>query len=136
MSAVLAPQPPNRLNVPAAEWALRVQLAGAYRVADHLGWSELIYTHISMRVPGPEHHFLINPYGPRFDEVTASSLVRIDADGNPVGSNTYKANKAGCSIHSAIHMARRDAPCVWPTPRPPGIAVYAQHEGLLTAHMS
>jgi len=135
MSAVLAPQPPNRLNVPAAEWALRVQLAGAYRVADHLGWSELIYTHISMRVPGPEHHFLINPYGPRFDEVTASSLVRIDADGNPVGSNTYKANKAGFIIHSAIHMARPDAQCVWHMHTLAGMAVSAQDEGLLPAHM-
>jgi len=135
MSAVFAPQPPNRLNVPAAEWALRVQLAGAYRVADHLGWSELIYTHISMRVPGPEHQFLINPYGLRFDEVTASSLVRIDADGNPVGSNTYKANKAGFIIHSAIHMARPDAQCVWHMHTLAGMAVSAQDEGLLPAHM-
>src|SRR6185369_5923731 len=114
MSAVFAPQPPNRLNVPAAEWALRVQLAGAYRVADHLGWSELIYTHISARVPGPEHHFLINPYGLRFDEVTASSLVKVTADGETVGpQGGYKANKAGFIIHSAIHMAREDAQCVW-----------------------
>ena len=72
MSAVLTPKP----TISPAEWALRVQLAGAYRVADHLGWAELIYTHISVRVPGPEHHFLINPYGLRFDEVTASSLVK------------------------------------------------------------
>src|SRR5256714_9430748 len=113
MSAVLAPKP----SMDAAEWALRVQLAAAYRVADHLGWSELIYTHISMRVPGPEHHFLINPYGLRFDEVTASSLVKIDADGNPVSGSEpgprprYTANKAGFIIHSAIHMARPDAQC-------------------------
>jgi len=135
MSAVLAPQPPNRLNVPAAEWALRVQLAGAYRVADHLGWSELIYTHISMRVPGPEHHFLINPYGPRFDEVTASSLVKIDSDGNPVEKNQYQANRAGFIIHSAIHMARPDAQCVWHMHTLAGMAVSAQDEGLLPAHM-
>src|SRR6185369_11930981 len=113
MSAVFAPQPPNRLNVPAAEWALRVQLAGAYRVADHLGWSELIYTHISVRVPGPEHHFLINPYGLRFDEVTASSLVKIDVEGNPINQRGHTANKAVFIIHSAIHMARPDAQCVW-----------------------
>src|SRR6185436_8405503 len=135
MSAVFAPQPPNRLNVPAAEWALRVQLAGAYRVADHLGWSELIYTHISVRVPGPEHHFLINPYGLSFDEVTASSLVKITADGEPVGQQVYKANKAGFIIHSAIHMARPDAQCVWHMHTLPGMAVAAQVEGLLPAHM-
>jgi ribulose-5-phosphate 4-epimerase/fuculose-1-phosphate aldolase len=114
---------------------LRVQLAGAYRVADHLGWSELIYTHISVRVPGPEHHFLINPYGLRFDEVTASSLVKIDADGNAVGSQEYKANKAGFIIHSAIHMAREDARCVWHMHTLAGMAVSAQDEGLLPAHM-
>ena len=102
MSAVLAPQPPNRLNVPAAEWALRVQLAGAYRVADHLGWSELIYTHISVRVPGPEHHFLINPYGLRFDEVTASSLVKIDVDGNPVGTQQLYSKQG------RLHHPQRD----------------------------
>src|ERR671939_1078737 len=106
MSAVLSP----KFN--AAEWALRVQLAAAYRVADRLGWSELIYTHISVRIPGPEHHFLINPYGLRFDEVTASNLVRIDVEGNPVGVQPHQANKAGFIIHSAIHMARPDAMCV------------------------
>src|SRR3989442_14178157 len=99
MSVTLA----TRSNLSRVEWELRVQLAAAYRVADHLGWSELIYTHISMRVPGPEHHFLINPYGLRFDEVTASNLVKIDADGNTVLGGT--ANKAGFIIHSAIHMA-------------------------------
>lgn len=126
MSAVLKPSP---------EQALRVQLAAAYRVADHLGWSELIYTHISVRIPGPEHHFLINPYGPRFDEVTASSLVKIDVDGNPVGSQQYKANKAGFIIHSAIHMARPDAACVWHMHTIAGMAVSAQENGLLPVHM-
>jgi ribulose-5-phosphate 4-epimerase/fuculose-1-phosphate aldolase len=135
MSAVFAPQPPSRLNVPAAEWALRVQLAGAYRVADHLGWSELIYTHISVRVPGPEHHFLINPYGLRFDEVTASSLVKIDVEGNSVKATGHTANKAGFIIHSAIHMARPDAQCVWHMHTLAGMAVSAQDEGLLPAHM-
>ncbi len=131
MSAVLAPAS----SITPAEWALRVQLAAAYRVADHLGWSELIYTHISARVPGPEHHFLINPYGLRFDEVTASSLVKIDADGNPVAANQYKANKAGFIIHSAIHMARDDAQCVWHMHTLAGMAVSAQEEGLLPVHM-
>ena len=131
MSAILAP----RSSVSPAEWALRVQLAGAYRVADHLGWSELIYTHISARVPGPEHHFLINPYGLRFDEVTASSLVKVTADGESVGPQVYKANKAGFIIHSAIHMAREDAQCVWHMHTLPGMAVSAQEDGLLPVHM-
>ena len=129
MSAVLSP----KFN--AAEWALRVQLAAAYRVADHIGWSELIYTHISARVPGPEHHFLINPYGLRFDENTASSLVKIHVDGNPVSDSKYAANKAGFIIHSAIHMARPDAMCVWHMHTLAGMAVSAQEEGLLPVHM-
>jgi ribulose-5-phosphate 4-epimerase/fuculose-1-phosphate aldolase len=129
MSAVLAP----RSGIDPAEWGLRVQLAGAYRIAHHLGWSELIYTHISARVPGPEHHFLINPYGLNFNEVTASSLVKIDVDGNPI--NGGKANKAGFIIHSAIHMARPDAQCVWHMHTLAGMAVSAQAEGLLPVHM-
>src|SRR5687768_18064966 len=126
MSAVLKPS---------AEQQLRVQLAGAYRVAHELGWSELIYTHISARVPGREHHFLINPYGLRFDEVTASSLVKVTAEGEPVGPQVYKANKAGFIIHSAIHMAREDAQCVWHMHTLAGMAVSAQEEGLLPVHM-
>ena len=118
-----------------AEQQLRVQLAAAYRVADHLGWSELIYTHISVRVPGPEHHFLINPYGLSFDEVTASSLVKITAEGEPVGQQSYKANKAGFIIHSAIHMARPDAQCVWHMHTLPGMAVAGQDDGLQPVHM-
>ena len=131
MSAVLAP----KSSVNPAEWALRVQLAGAYRVAHELGWSELIYTHISARVPGPEHHFLINPYGLRFDEVTASSLVKVTSDGETVGPQAYAANKAGFIIHSAIHMAREDAQCVWHMHTLAGMAVSAQEDGLLPAHM-
>jgi len=131
MSAVLAP----KSSVSPAEWALRVQLAGAYRVADELGWSELIYTHISMRVPGPEHHFLINPYGLRFDEVTASNLVKVNENGEAVGPQQYSANKAGFIIHSAIHMAREDAQCVWHMHTLAGMAVSAQEDGLQPAHM-
>jgi ribulose-5-phosphate 4-epimerase/fuculose-1-phosphate aldolase len=129
MSAVLAPR------IEPQEWKLRVQLAAAYRVADYLGWNELIYTHISVRVPGPEHHFLINPYGLSFSEVTASNLVKIDVDGNPVGKSEYAANPAGFIIHSAIHMARPDATCVWHMHTLAGMAVSAQEEGLLPAHM-
>src|SRR5918995_12909 len=131
MSAILAP----RSSAGPAEWALRAQLAGAYRVADHLGWAELIYTHISARVPGPEHHFLINPYGLRFDEVSASSLVKVTQDGETVGPQGYAANKAGFIIHSAIHMAREDAQCVWHMHTLAGMAVSAQEQGLLPVHM-
>ena len=131
MSAVLTPRP----TISPEERALRVQLAGAYRVADHLGWAELIYTHISVRVPGPEHHFLINPYGLRFDEVTASSLIKVNQDGETVGPHEYAANKAGFIIHSAIHMAREDAQCVWHMHTLAGMAVSAQEEGLLPVHM-
>jgi ribulose-5-phosphate 4-epimerase/fuculose-1-phosphate aldolase len=125
----------TRSGLSRVEWDLRVQLAGAYRVADHLGWSELIYTHISARVPGREHHFLINPYGLRFDEVTASNLVKIDVEGNPVTPQERKANKAGFIIHSAIHSARADAGCVWHMHTLAGMAVAGQDEGLLPVHM-
>ena len=131
MRSVLAP----RSSFVEAEWALRVQLAAAYRVAHYLGWAELIYTHISARVPGAQHHFLINPYGLRFDEVTASNLVKIDADGEVVGQQQYQANKAGFIIHSAVHMAREDAACVFHTHTLAGMAVSAQEEGLLPVHM-
>ncbi len=131
MSAVLAARP----DCSPAEWALRVRLAAAYRVADYLGWAELIYSHISVRVPGPGHHFLINPYGLRYDEITASSLLKIDLEGNPVEKSSYKANKAGFMIHSAIHMAREDAQCVWHMHSFGGMAVSAQEEGLLPIHM-
>ena len=131
MKSVLAP----RSSFVEAEWALRVQLAAAYRIAHHLGWAELIYTHISARVPGSQHHFLINPYGLRFDEVTASNLVKIDSDGETVGQQGYQANKAGFVIHSAIHMAREDAACVFHTHTLAGMAVSAQEEGLLPVHM-
>jgi len=125
----------TRSGLSRVDWDLRVQLAAAYRVADRLGWSELIYTHISARVPGPEHHFLINPYGLAFDEITASNLVKVDMEGNPVGQQPYKANKAGFIIHSAIHMARKDAICVWHMHTLAGMAVSAQDEGLLPVHM-
>ena len=131
MKSVLAP----KSSFVEAEWALRVQLAAAYRIAHHLGWAELIYTHISARVPGSQHHFLINPYGLRFDEVTASNLVKIDSEGETVGQQGYRANKAGFVIHSAVHMAREDAACVFHTHTLAGMAVSAQEGGLLPVHM-
>src|SRR5256714_538253 len=125
----------TRSGLSRVEWDLRIQLAAAYRIADYLGWAELIYTHISARVPGREHHFLINPYGLRFDEVTASNLVKIDVEGNAVGPQEHKANKAGFVIHSAVHTARLDAGCVWHMHTLAGMAIAGQEEGLLPVHM-
>jgi len=116
------------------ERAARVELAACYRLIAHFRMTDLVYTHISARVPGTEH-FLLNPYGLLFEEVTASNLVRIDVDGNPVGTQRYQANKAGFIIHSAVHMARPDAMCVWHMHTLAGMAVSAQDEGLLPAHM-
>ena len=108
-----------------AEREVRVHLAAAYRLVAHYGWDDLIFTHLSARVPGPEHHFLINPYDRMFDEITASSLVKIDVDGHPVGGNQSPVNPAGFTIHSAIHMARDDAQAVMHLHTPFGQAVSA-----------
>ena len=96
-------------QVSAEEWALRVDLAAAYRLVALYGWGDLIFTHLSARVPGPEHHFLINPYTHMFEEITASSLVKIDVDGNKVMDTPAPVNRAGFVIHSAVHAARHDA---------------------------
>jgi ribulose-5-phosphate 4-epimerase/fuculose-1-phosphate aldolase len=121
-----------------AEWTQRVNLAAAYRLVAHYGWDDLVDTHISARVPGPEHHFLINPYGLMFDEITASSLVKVDLDGNQLTASEYSINPAGFTIHSAIHEAREDAGCVLHLHTPDGTAVASCMEGLLpmnqTAH--
>ncbi len=121
----------RRNAIDPVEWELRVQLAATYRIIDHLGWAELIWTHTTVRVPGPEHHFLINPYGLRYDEVTASNLVKLDLDGNVVGPSDYGVNPAGFAIHSAVHMARPDIACVMHTHTVAGMAVAAQDDGLL-----
>jgi len=113
------------------EWQARVDLAAAYRLVALFGWDDLIFTHISARVPGPEHHFLINPYGMMFDEITASSLVKIGLDGGKVMDSPYHINPAGFTIHSAIHAAREDALCVVHVHTRHGIAVSAQKHGLL-----
>src|ERR1700733_6759742 len=94
------------------ERAIRIDLAAAYRLVAHFHWDDLVFTHISARLPGPEHHFLINPYGLLFDEITASSLVKIDMDGNKLEDSEYPVNPAGFTIHSALHMSRPDAGCV------------------------
>jgi ribulose-5-phosphate 4-epimerase/fuculose-1-phosphate aldolase len=113
------------------EWQLRTELAACYRLIAHYRMSDLISTHISVRVPGPEHHFLINPYGLFFEEITASSLVKIDLQGAKVEDSPYPVNPAGFVIHSAIHRAREDALCVLHTHTKAGCAVAAQEEGLL-----
>ena len=122
---------PVRSLVSEAEWEQRVALAAAYRLVAHFRWDDLIFTHISARVPGPEHHFLINPYGFLFDEITASSLVKVDLEGRKVMQSPYEVNPAGFTIHSAIHAAREDAQCVLHVHTLNGVAVAAQKEGLL-----
>ena len=120
-----------RDQVSEAEWQARVDLAAAYRLVALYGWDDLIFTHISARVPGPEHHFLLNAYGMMFDEVTASSLVKIDPSGNKVMESPFFINPAGFTIHSAVHAAREDALCVMHLHTDYGIAVSAQKDGLL-----
>jgi ribulose-5-phosphate 4-epimerase/fuculose-1-phosphate aldolase len=113
------------------EWALRVDLAACYRLVAAYGWSDLVFTHISARVPGPEHHFLINPYGLMFDEITASSLVKVDDQCNKMIASPFSVNPAGFVIHSAVHEARDDVQCVIHTHTRAGVAVSAQKCGVL-----
>jgi ribulose-5-phosphate 4-epimerase/fuculose-1-phosphate aldolase len=113
------------------EWQLRVDLAACYRLVAMYGWSDLIFTHISARVPGPAHDFLINPYGLMFDEITASSLVKVDKTGEKVIDSPFKVNKAGFVIHSAVHAAREDVQCVIHTHTRAGVGVSAQKCGVL-----
>ncbi|QNQ08488.1 class II aldolase/adducin family protein [Sphingomonas alpina] len=120
-----------REQISDAEWALRVDLAAAYRLVAMFGWDDLIFTHLSARVPGPEHHFLINPYSHMFEEMTASALVKIDLNGNKVGDSLAPVNQAGFVIHSAIHAAREDATAVLHLHTPHGQAVSAMAFGLL-----
>ena len=118
-------------KVSAEEWQARVDLAALYRLVALHGWDDLIYTHISARIPGPEHHFLINPYGLLFDEITASSLVKVDLEGAVLQETPYFINPAGFTIHSAVHAAREDAKFVMHLHTDQGVAVAAQKEGLL-----
>jgi ribulose-5-phosphate 4-epimerase/fuculose-1-phosphate aldolase len=120
-----------RRDVSAEEWERRVDLAACYRLVARFGWDDLIFTHISARVPGPEHHFLINPYGLMFDEITASNLVKVDLEGRKVFDSPFDINPAGFTIHGAIHAAREDAQCVLHVHSVNGVAVSAQEEGLL-----
>ena len=117
--------------VSAEEWQLRVDLAACYRLVALYGWSDLVFTHISARIPGPEHQFLINPYGLMFDEITASSLVKVDQQCNKLIESPFPVNPAGFVIHSAIHDARLDVGCVLHTHSRAGVAVSAQRCGVL-----
>ncbi len=120
-----------RDQVSPQEWQTRVDLAACYRLVALYGWDDLVFTHISARVPGSDHHFLINPYGFLFEEITASSLVKVDLHGNVVLDSPYPINPAGFTIHSAIHAAREDAQCVLHIHSINGVAVSAQKNGLL-----
>jgi len=124
---------PNRnpLGVSGAEWDARCELAAAFRIAHQLGWSDFLGTHFSLRVPGTEDQFLINPYGLLFDEVTASSLLKVDMDGNVLTESPYEMNRAGFVIHSAVHMGAKDAHCVMHTHTLSVVGVSAQKQGLL-----
>ena len=123
--------PSLRGSVSAAEWESRVALAAAYRLVALFGWDDLVFTHISVRVPDAQDQFLINPYGMFFEEITASSLVKIDLQGRKLLESPYEINPAGFVIHSAIHAARPDAHCVMHTHSLNGVAVAAQRHGLL-----
>jgi ribulose-5-phosphate 4-epimerase/fuculose-1-phosphate aldolase len=118
-------------HVSAAEWAVRTDLAAAYRAVAAFGWDDLVFTHISARVPGGDHHFLINPYGMMFEEITASSLVKVDLAGNKVMDSPFEINPAGFTIHGAVHEAREDAQCVIHLHTLEGVAVSCQKAGLL-----
>ena len=123
--------PSREREVSPEEWALRVDLAAAYRLVAAFKWDDLVFTHISARLPGSHDSFLINPYGLMFDEITASSLIKIDAQGNKLDESEFQVNPAGFTIHSAIHAARHDAQCVMHTHALNGIAVSAQKGGVL-----
>jgi ribulose-5-phosphate 4-epimerase/fuculose-1-phosphate aldolase len=127
----IAKKPKRAVGIPATEWRLRQELAACYRLLAHFRMTDLIYTHCTVRVPGPDHRYLISPYGLMFDEVTASNLVLLDRDGGPVGRKKPYINLAGFVIHGAIHRARTDAQCVVHTHTRAGCAVAAQREGLL-----
>jgi ribulose-5-phosphate 4-epimerase/fuculose-1-phosphate aldolase len=118
-------------RVSAEEWQMRVDLAAAYRLVAAYGWDDMVFTHLSARVPGPEEHFLINPYGLFFEEITASSLLKVTLSGELVMESPFPFNPAGFTIHSAIHAARPDARCVMHTHTLNGVAVSAQKAGVL-----
>jgi ribulose-5-phosphate 4-epimerase/fuculose-1-phosphate aldolase len=122
---------PALAGMSVAEWRVRLDLAAAYRLCALNGWDDLIYTHISAAVPGSPGHFLINPFGLRFDEVTATNLVKIDLQGKAVGNARQRVNVSGFALHAAVHAARPDAACVMHLHNPNAVAVGMQEQGLL-----
>ena len=130
MGYITVPQPP-KADTQADERELREDLAAAYRLIAHFGMTDLIFTHLSVRLPGEGHRFLVNPYGLMFDEITASSLVEVDAEGMPAQPTAWPVNPAGFVIHSALHLGRADAACVMHTHTLAGMTVAAQTGGLL-----
>ena len=132
MSAQLKPNTARPLNCSPEEWALRQDLACCYRAVEHMGWhKDSIYNHISVRIPGPEHHFLINPFGLMYQEVTASNLLKVDLKANKVVPSPYPVFAPGFVVHSSVHAAREDVACVVHTHSFAGMAVSAQEQGLL-----
>ena len=131
MSHALPSIPSRRQEVSAEEWRTRVDLAAAYRLVALFKWDDLVFTHISARVPGRHDEFLINPYGLMFEEITASSLVRVGLEGQKLDESPFPVNPAGFTIHSAVHAARHDAQCVLHTHSLNGVAVSAQRGGVL-----
>lgn len=123
--------PSLKNRVPPEEWEMRVNLAAAFRLVDLYGWSDLLATHLSARVPNEDRHFLINPFGMLFEEVTASSLVKVDEEGKILSETEFEINPAGFVIHSAVHLAREDAHCVMHTHTQAGVSVATQRNGLL-----
>ena len=113
------------------EWKTRVDLAAAFRLVDLYGWSDMLATHLSARIPGPSDHFLINPMGVLFEEMTASDLIKLDIDGNILSDTSRSINPAGYTIHSAIHIGRKDAGCVMHTHTSAGLGIATQKDGLL-----
>jgi ribulose-5-phosphate 4-epimerase/fuculose-1-phosphate aldolase len=130
MNAPSRPAPTAPAHLSVSEWALRLELAALYRVIEHLGWCDMIFNHVTVRVPGPRAHFLINPFGLRYDEVTASNLIKIDLDGKPVDPGPYPVNEAGFIVHAAVHRYREDAHAVMHTHTRAGMAVACKAEGL------
>ena len=124
------PAPPADFDGTLKEWHARVQLAACYRIFAHLGWTEMIYNHITLRVPGPDRHFLINPFGLMYDEVTASNLVKVDLQGRVVGRSDWPVNPAGFLVHGAIHGRIEQAHCVMHTHTTAGLAVACAQQGL------
>ena len=130
------PSSPPRIDCSPEEWEARVDLACAYRLFAHLGWHSLVYNHITLRVPGPEKHFLINPFGLMFQEVTASNLIKVDIEGNKLSPSPWDVWEAGYVVHSSVHRVREDVTCVMHTHTEAGVTVSCLKEGLIPLDMS